>query len=278
MEELTGLNRVETDKFYTKSNIVDKCVEYVKSNVIINADDLIIEPSSGGGAFLDSLLTIDCSHNFYDTSPEDDRIEKRNYLILDLSGFKESFQKIHVIGNPPFGRQTTLAKKFIKKSASFCNTISFILPRSFKKESMRKSFPKKFHLVFETDLPENSFTIEKKDHNVSCVFQIWEKRDYDREIPELLNPQGYKFVAKTQEPHLSFRRVGVYAGKVDLVTEDKSDQSHYFIRFDTGQITSDQLEKLNNITYPCAEHTVGPKSISKRELIVEFNKVFRNII
>ena len=81
MEELTGLNRIDTDKFYTKPNIVKKCVDYVKSNIIINTDDLIIEPSSGGGAFLDSLLELDCSHNFYDTSPEDERIEKKNYLI-----------------------------------------------------------------------------------------------------------------------------------------------------------------------------------------------------
>jgi hypothetical protein len=278
MDELTGLNRIDTDKFYTKPTIVNKCIDYVKSNITINTDDLIVEPSSGGGAFLDSLLDFECSHKFYDTSPEDERIEKKNYLILDISGFKESFHKIHVIGNPPFGRQTTLAKKFIKKSASFCDTISFILPRSFKKESMIKSFPKRFHLVFETDLPESSFTIENKDHNVSCVFQIWEKRDYDRDIPDPVEPCGYKFVSKSQEPHLSFRRVGVYAGKVDTFIDDKSIQSHYFIRITGNDMTNEQVDKLNNITYPCAEHTVGPKSISKQELIIEFNKIFSNTI
>ena len=32
-------------------------------------------------------------------------------------------------------------KKFIKINALFCNTISFILPKSFRKQSFQKSFP-----------------------------------------------------------------------------------------------------------------------------------------
>ena len=70
--------------------------------------------------------------------------------------------------------------------------------------------------------------------------------------------------------------VGVYAGKVDTFIDDKSVQSHYFIRVTGSELTNEQVNKLNNITYPCAEHT--PKSISKRELIIEFNKIFSNTI
>ena len=59
---------------------------------------------------------------------------------------------IHIIGNPPFGRQSSMAIKFIKKCCSFANSISFILPKSFKKDSMKKYFEKHYHLIYEMDL------------------------------------------------------------------------------------------------------------------------------
>ena len=62
-------------------------------------------------------------------------------FVLAIKKLKNNLnsRKIHVIGNPPFGRQSSLAIKFIKKSCSFSDTISFILPKSFKKDSMKKS-------------------------------------------------------------------------------------------------------------------------------------------
>ena len=87
-------------------------------------------------------------------------------------------KKIHIIGNPPFGRQSSLAIKFIKNLVNIAIVCLFILPKSFKKDSMKKHFPLEYHLIFEFDLPENSFIVDDKEHNVPCVFQIWEKKKY----------------------------------------------------------------------------------------------------
>ena len=81
------------------------------------------------------------------------------------------------------------------------------------------------------------------------------------------------FVLKSQEPHLSFRRVGVYAGKVDTFIDDKSVQSHYFIRVTGSELTNEQVNKLNNITYPCAEHTVKIKIYFKTRINNRLNKI-----
>ena len=67
--------------------------------------------------------------------------------------------------------------------------------------------------------------------------------------------------------------MGVYAGKIDTKIEDKSIQSHYFIKFENDIFTEELLKKLNNIEYSCKNNTAGPKSISKQELIKEFNKI-----
>ena len=182
---------------------------------------------------------------------------------------------IHVIGNPPFGRQSSLAIKFIKKAAEFSETISFILPKSFKKESLKKHFPLQFHLTLEHDLPHNSFTVDGKPHDVPCVFQIWHRRTIPREVPLKLTPQNFQFVKKTEHPDLSFRRVGVNAGTIERDTDlisTKSEQSHYFIKFNEP-ISSQLYEQLAKLNYGGKDNTVGPRSISKQELIKEFNKV-----
>lgn len=79
------------------------------------------------------------------------------------------------------------------------------------------------------------------------------------------------FVNKNKEHDISFRRVGVYAGKIDKETNDKSIQSHYFIKFTNNNSTDNNIKLLKNINFEF-NNIVGPKSISKQELIKEFNK------
>ena len=55
-------------------------------------------------------------------------------------------------------------------------------------------------------------------------------------------------------------------------TKKKSVQSHYFIKFD-NELTEELFNNLKNINYTCKNNTCGPKSISKQELIKEFNKI-----
>lgn len=270
-----GLNRNILDKFYTSKNIVEKCISFIKENLEIKRNDLIIEPSAGNGSFIDLIKTLSYNYKFYDIEPQHNDIIKKDYLLLDQKDFesKEKGNKIHVIGNPPFGRQSSLAIKFIKKSCLYCDTISFILPKSFKKESLQKYFPLKYHLLYEYELSKNSFFVGEKIHDVPCVFQIWEKKDFDRYIPDKLKPKGYRFVKQNENPDISFRRVGVYAGKIDRDTESKSFQSHYFIKFEQD-LTDEVFETLASISYQTKNNTVGPKSISKQELIKEFNVFF----
>ena len=263
-----GLSRNTIDKYYTNPLIAKQCVDMIKNNINIAEDDLIIEPSAGNGSFINDIKTISSNHIFYDLEPENTEIVKQDYLTFNYCGVK----RVHVIGNPPFGRQSSLAIKFIKKSTSYCHSLSFILPKSFKKDSMKKCFPLNYHLIFEFDIPDNSFVVDGKEHDVPCVFQIWEKRDELREVMKKLIPKGYNFVKQNEEPDISFRRVGVNAGNVYRECATKSVQSHYFIRFD-NELTDELYEQLSTIDYSCKNNTVGPRSISKQELIKEFNVI-----
>jgi len=273
----TGLHRNALDKFYTKPDIVRQCIEMISQHIQIHPADLLIEPSAGDGSFIQGMRGLSPNCAFYDIAPANSEITQLDFLEYANSSHENSSRTIHVIGNPPFGRQSSLAIKFIKKAASFAQTISFILPKSFKKESMRNKIPETYHLICEKDLPKNSFTIEGKDTDVPCIFQIWERRETKRDVIPTDTPHGFRFVVKTDLHDISVRRVGVNAGVIDTNTTDKSTQSHYFIQFTNGKNVSDNIQSIQSIKYE-TNNTVGPRSISKPEVIRAFNEALQTNI
>jgi hypothetical protein len=237
------------------------------------------------------IKSINCKSAFFDIEPANDAIIRQDFLELDLKALQNSTNttNIHIVGNPPFGRQSSLAIKFIKRAAKHCSSISFILPKTFKKQGMHKHIDKHFHLIVEEDIEEKAFLLdnEDKEHGVPCVFQIWMKKDEPRPIQETLKPNHYGFVSAVYgknehgeevkipptDADISFRRVGVKAGKIDKMLSDKSTQSHYFIKFAGNIFNSTLFNKLSKIKFNTSDDTVGAKSISKPELIAEYNKV-----
>ena len=96
------------------------------------------------------------------------------------------------------------------------------------------------------------------------------KKEYIRDIIIKLEPINFIFVQKKENPDISFRRVGVNAGFIDTNVNEKSIQSHYFIKFTNDNSIDDNIKLLSNIKFEF-NNTVGPKSISKQELIFKFN-------
>ena len=265
-----GLERNTMDKFYTKRSISKICVKYVKKFVDINNNDLIIEPSAGNGSFIKYIKRLSEHYIFYDIEPEHNEIIQKDFLQINYHKLVDKYKNIHVIGNPPFGRQSSMAIKFIKKCCLFASSISFILPKSFKKDSMKKYFDPFYHMVFECDIDDNAFLINNIETSVPCVFQIWVKKIFKRPEIKILEPIGFMFVKKDESPHISFRRVGVNAGKISQSVSDKSTQSHYFIKFTNDLSIKKNIKKISNIHFE-SNNTVGPKSISKQEIIKIFN-------
>lgn len=264
----SGGQKHSLDKFYTKPKIakdlIDKCdvVSFTK----------IIEPSAGSGAFSNQIANCVA----YDLKPESVGIRKQNWL--EYLHEKQEDEKVLVIGNPPFGQQNSLAIAFMNHSASFADTIAFVLPISFKKESIQARVNKNFSLVYEEVLPKNSFTLDGKDYDVKCVFQIWKKTD----TPRVIKPSGdintnnlFSYVKKNESPDLVIQRVGGNAGKAFLNVKDRSEASNYFIKLNKKPVSLDKIvEKLNSIIHDSRDYAVGPRSISKKELNKEINKLF----
>ena len=274
----TGLGRNTIDKYYTTDAVVAICLDAVTRHVNIAPSDVCIEPSAGNGAFIAGIKKAFVHYRFYDIAPEHAEIVGQDYLAdnstAQYAALAREFGNVHVIGNPPFGRQASLASRFIKKSCEFCTSVSFILPRSFKKASRHKTFPANFYLACEMDLPADAFLVGGQTYSVPCVFQIWTRRPTLRPAAAKTAPAGFMFTTKSAAHDISVRRVGVNAGRVCLAagSADKSEQSHYFIAFCNGRARDDNVSAVRAIVYD-DNNTVGPKSVSKQELIARFNAV-----
>lgn len=273
----TGLKRDTIDKFYTKPAISQECIDIVYRYFELS-NSIVIEPSAGDGSFSNILSkNKEFELRSYDLSPQNENITKIDFLSDEMENILKEFNKaIHFIGNPPFGRQSTLAKKFIKRCCKYGDSISFILPKSFKKTSMNNSFNKYFHLEISRDLKENSFLIDGEEVNVPCVFQIWIKKETPREFEEKYIPINFKYVKINENPDFAIRRVGVYAGAIFSKNLDKkSFQSHNFIKINNNIDKSKFIKLYNQVEYVNKNDTVGPKSISKNSITKEINKILQ---
>ena len=204
-------SEVVNDQFYTKQNIAKNVFEKVSSRYNI---DMYVEPSAGSGSFY-TLLPKSCRIGL-DIDPKTNGVKKVDYFEFDVNSLKEKHDNICVIGNPPFGKNSSLAVKFFNRSAEYAKYIAFILPRTFRKDSIVNRLNKNFHLSYEEILDKNSFELlDKTEYSVSCVFQIWERKNKTRiDIVKNKKHKDWTWVSKSEKPDFAIRRVGVNAGKI----------------------------------------------------------------
>jgi hypothetical protein len=120
-------------------------------------------------------------------------------------------------------------------------------------------------------LPKNSFEVNKKDYDVPCVFQIWERQAIPRPLHEKTDAIGFEYVKPGSPYDLAFRRVGGLAGQTYTPTDlpAPSAQAHHFLKFPVGANIKEIQKKINAHTFP--SNTTGPRSLSKGEINAVIN-------
>jgi predicted RNA methylase len=270
----TGKFRVNCkDQFYTQPAVAAACISSLIARYPDAATEYTwIEPSAGAGAFV-SAFPAGSEAVAIDIEPAAAGILKADFLEWPAP---QTPKKCIVIGNPPFGRQSSLAKAFIRKAATFATLIAFILPKSFVKPSMSAAFPGVFHCKHSEELASNSFVINGQPYDVPCVFQIWERCDEERAAVEKVAPDGFTYVKGSAEYDIAFRRVGALAGRCYRAGSGSfSVQSHYFLKLADSSKANAIIEKVNAHQFP--SNTVGPRSIAKREANTVLNEVIRTV-
>jgi hypothetical protein len=262
MEQDTGKFRTNTkDQYYTRASVAESCVAKIR-NVVTLDNYQWIEPSAGNGVFL-HILPQHVDKIGIDLDPKAPSIQRGDFLEWSPTTNKRRI----FFGNPPFGRQGSLAKAFIKHAALYGEIIAFILPRSFVKPSMSRAFPLDFHCLLSEDLQKDAFEVNGKAYDVPCVFQIWKKESVPRVLAEPVKESGFTYVKATDSYDLAFKRVGGLAGKCKKAESGAvfNPQYHYFLKLDDIYLPRIDaiIDAINKHIFP--SNTVGPRSLSKSE-------------
>lgn len=158
------------DKFYTKPQIAQQCIDCLLSNITVLDTDIFLEPSAGDGSFTRLLQCYNVVA--YDIAPEDDSIIQQDFLAL-----QPEYTNYITIGNPPFGKRSRLAVEFFNKATTMSKVIGFIVPNTFKKWSVQKNLNPQWKLIYTMDLQSDAFLSKGRDFQANCVFQIWVRGD-----------------------------------------------------------------------------------------------------
>lgn len=256
------------DQFFTRTDVAKQC--FANLTAYLDGDDrdwLWIEPSAGGGAFFDLLPWPSIG---MDIAPVRDGVLKTNFF--DYRPWSDK-RPVIVVGNPPFGKNAAIARRFFDHAASFSEVIAFILPRTFQKPNFVNRLNRNMHLIREFELEEDAFEFEGQPYSVPTVFQIWEKRDGLRPLAVASRSHADFSFVKSEEAHFAFQRVGARAGLVSREGLAKSPQSHYFLK---AHVDAQSLfERLRSINWDNVKwRTAGNPSIGKGELISNYETAF----
>jgi predicted RNA methylase len=276
------------DKFYTIPAIAEKCLNTIGEKYDWDKWDLVVEPSAGNGSFLSKIPTdkkigIDISpehsdiikQDFFDYQPSPPSISSLSYP--DVSN-------ILVVGNPPFGRVSSLAVKFFNHSAMWCSVIAFIIPKTFRRVSLQNRLDTRFHLIYDEEIPSDPCSFSPP-MQVKCCFQIWEKRIENRDLVKLgtkhvdwdFLPNGpLDLKGQPTPPKGADFVILAYGGKCGNIVKTGLDtlrpKSWHWIK---AKINIDLLiERFGSLDYSLSKDTARQNSIGRGELVKLYSEAY----
>lgn len=258
VEGLSGEAKAK-GQFFTAPDFAKHCLDVLRRYVDIDGYQ-VVEPSAGQGAFLHILPegTFGCDIERMSTD-----VFAADFLTLEI----ESNRPLLFVGNPPFGRNAGLAKRFFKHAASQGDVIAFILPRTFRKVGTVNALDDRFHMIHEEPVPPKAFVFQGKPYSVTTVFQIWARCEHRRApLPELKTHPDFKFTS-SEEGDFGLQRVGKDAGRVHREM-DRSHRAHYFIKGDV----EGTMRRCRSAFAAAASNTAGKPSLSMGEVVAIYEE------
>lgn len=266
------------DKFYTIPEISEKCIERIGSLYNWDQWDLVIEPSAGDGSFFNKIPTP--NKIGLDISPEHTGIIKQDFFE-----YKPPSGKILVLGNPPYGRVSSLAIRFFNHASEWAEVIAFIVPRTFRRISVHNKLNKNFHIAFDEDIPTKPCSFSPP-MMVKCCFQVWERKSIRRDVIKLeTSHKDWNFLGfgpkdkngQPTPPTGADFAIRAYGGKCGFISSDLETlrpKSWHWIKSNIPKNTL--IERFNSLDYTLSLNTARQNSIGKAELVKLYSDAYNS--
>ena len=266
------------EQYYTTPEVVDICLDYLSSFINLE-NSRLLEPAGGTGEFIEGLKRRgipETNIESYDIEPKHPNVKEADYLSLTLE-----FDDYVSISNPPFGRASSLAKKFFNHAAEHSKFICYLVPKAWRKWSVQNSLDPRFHLIGEIELPKDCFYLpdsrKGKGNVLSTIFQIWEKREEPRQkikIPDYgllrkIKPIDGKVIGANFEMIVFGYSCGKCAEVTEQIIDCKTTTMYFYIE------REDVKEALRNLDLSKYSKNVSyVQALSIQEINYELNKIF----
>lgn len=235
------------DQFYTKPEVAEECYQELKDQIDLVSFDIILEPSAGTGSFFQ--LIPEHQRKGIDLEPKYPGIIQQDFLQFKF----EPNKRYCVVGNPPFGKVSSLAVKFFNHAATFADVIAFIIPRTFKRVSVQNRLHLNFHLVYNKDLPIKPCCFSPT-MSAKCCFQIWTR----------MSEQRQRIVLPTTHQDFEFLSLGPLDEKGQPTPPDGA---HFVVKAygsNCGSIKETDLDKLRPKSWHWIKSNIDVQELKKR--------------
>jgi predicted RNA methylase len=221
------------EQFYTPQILAETLAKSLIEFVPDLAGRLILEPAGGTGSFIRASQALGVQNVVsFDIEPKFEGVKKADFLGVDLSGV--AAHSAVAISNPPFGRNNSLSIPFFNHAASACDTIAFIVPRSWRKWSVINRLDRNFHLVSDVDVKVDYVDalgepVGNKLRLNTC-FQVWQYSATERRAKITVQDLGVVTKVSPVEAAVALTIFGFGCGRVLTEFERRPNTTRMFLR------------------------------------------------
>ncbi|CAB4342122.1 unannotated protein [freshwater metagenome] len=241
------------EQFYTPLQSADWVVAQVLTHFPHTRAATWLEPSAGTGAFIKALQRQNIVDVIaMDIEPHFAKVKRQDFLT-----WQPNVSGLVAIGNPPFGRNNSLSIPFFNKAAQVCDTIAFIVPRSWRKWSVTNRLDLNFHLAHDIDLDINYVDVNGADvyakNNLQTCLQVWQRQNDVRQ-KVVIAETDLLSKCSPQEADIAIRVFGYGCGEVMTNFDRKSNTTMMFLKLHSDKVLP-ALQRLdfsiyfNNVAY-----------------------------
>ena len=208
MSNQSQISQSINDAYFTPETSARFCSDLLKDYEWVTSNTTTLEPCCGNGSlakFVPGVIEVRDLIDYGFT----------NTIISDyLKSTPSRYDLVYT--NPPFGRAGSIASKVFNRAALETDKIAMILPSSFRKISIVDRLNQWFHPVVDELLPCQLFELpDGSTRKVNTVFQMWERRNYQRGyFRSVTNCLDFFRQVPQDIAEYAFRGQGASAGKV----------------------------------------------------------------
>lgn len=182
-----------------------------------------------------------------------------------------------VVGNPPYGSASGLAIKFLNLALKLSDDVRFVLPRTFRKDTVQARIDTDFSCVYDETLPDDTF--KPVTSNTKTCIQYWAPGKRQLKTKQTTHAD-WTFLKSDElnKTDLMIRRCGTNAGAMFIATDLHKYKcgfgQNFFVKADSEVI--ERLQALQPKLIELGLQANNQACVSKSMIVQLYTETYTN--